>query len=199
VRIIVADKIADDGIEYLRSKGFNVDTKFGISHDELLSIIEDYDAIIVRSATKVNAEILARAKKLKAVGRAGNGVDNIDVTECTKRGIVVVNTPEGNIMAAAELTIGMAFSVFRNIPQAHMAAKQGDFRRSKFVGMELNGKTAGVIGLGRIGSIVASKLKALNMRVVAYDPFQPLHYLVIHILIFNLLCPFLFNNFSRRF
>lgn len=171
MRIIVADKIADDGIEYLRSKGFNVDTKFGISHDELLSIIEDYDAIIVRSATKVNAEILARAKKLKAVGRAGNGVDNIDVTECTKRGIVVVNTPEGNIMAAAELTIGMAFSVFRNIPQAHMAAKQGDFRRSKFVGMELNGKTAGVIGLGRIGSIVASKLKALNMRVVAHDPF----------------------------
>ena len=171
LKIIVTDKMASDGIDYLREKGFEVDAKFGIPNNELLEIIENYDAIIVRSATKVNAELLARAKNLKAAGRAGNGIDNIDVNECTRRGIVVVNTPEGNIMAAAELTIGLAFSVFRNIPQAHMGAKNKDFRRSKFEGMELDGKVAGVIGLGRIGSIVASKLKALNMKVIAYDPF----------------------------
>ena len=171
MKVIVTDKMAEDGITYLREKGFEVDAKFGIPADELMNIIGDYDAIIVRSTTKVNAALLERAVKLKVAGRAGNGIDNIDVNECTKRGIVVVNTPEGNIMAAAELTIGLAFAVFRNIPQAHMAAKNKDFRRNKFTGRELDGKTAGVIGLGRIGSIVASKLRALNMRVVAYDPF----------------------------
>jgi len=171
MKVIVTDKMALDGIDYLKEKGFEVDAKFGISQDELLEIIENYDAIIVRSATKVNAQVIARAKNLKVAGRAGNGIDNIDVAECTKRGIVVVNTPEGNIMAAAELAVGMAFSVFRNIPQAHLAAKNNDFRRSKFVGKELDGKTAGIIGLGRIGSIVASKLKGLNMRVIAYDPY----------------------------
>lgn len=171
MKVIVTDKVAEDGIKYLMEQGHEVDKKFGISHEELLEIIENYDAIIVRSATKVNKELLARAKKLKVAGRAGNGIDNIDVDECTKKGIAVVNTPHGNIMAAAELTIGLIFSVFRNIPQAHMAAKNKDFRRSKFVGKELNGKTAGVIGLGRIGSIVASKLKCLSMRVIAFDPY----------------------------
>jgi len=171
VKVIVTDKIAEDGINYLREKGFEVDTKFGISQDELLEIIEQYDAIIVRSATKVNKQLLERAKNLKVAGRAGNGIDNIDVDECTRRGITVVNTPEGNIMAAAELAIGMIFSVFRNIPQAYMAGKNKDFRRNRFVGVELYGKTAGIIGLGRIGSIVASKLKSLNMRVIAYDPY----------------------------
>lgn len=171
MKIIVTDKVAEDGIEYLRKQGFEVDAKFGIPQNELLEIIENYDAIIVRSATKLNAELLARAKNLKVAGRAGNGIDNIDVAECTKRGIVVVNTPEGNIMAAAELTIGLIFAVCRNIPQAYMAAKNKDFRRNRFIGRELDGKTAGIIGLGRIGSIVASKLKALNMKVIAYDPY----------------------------
>ncbi len=171
MRVIVTDKMAEDGILYLREKGFEVDTQFGLSNGELLDIIEDYDAIIVRSATKITAEVLSRAKNLKVVGRAGNGIDNIDVKECTKRGIAVVNTPFGNTRAAAELTIGMIFSLFRNIPQAYMAGKNNDFRRNNFIGAELNGKTAGVIGMGRIGSIVALALKSLNMKVVAYDPF----------------------------
>jgi len=171
MKIIVTDKMADDGIKYLRENGFEVDTPFGISQEELLNVIENYDAIIVRSATKVTEQVIERGKNLKVVGRAGNGVDNIDVNACTKRGILVVNTPEGNIMAAAELTIGLIFALFRNIPQAYMAARNNDFRRNKFVGNELDGKIAGVIGLGRIGSIVASKLKALNMNVIAYDPY----------------------------
>lgn len=172
MKIIVTERIADDGINFLKEKGFEVDTKLGISHEELLEIIDGYDAIIVRSVTKVNEELLERAKNLKVAGRAGNGIDNIDVPACTKRGIIVVNTPESNIMAAAELAIGLAFCIFRNLPQAHWAGKaMKDFRRSKFLGNELDGKTAGIIGLGRIGSIVATKLKGCNMKVVAYDPY----------------------------
>lgn len=171
MRIIVTDKMAEDGINFLRENGFEVDTKYGISHGELLEIIENYDAIIVRSTTKVNKELIERGKNLKVAGRAGNGIDNIDVEACTRKGIAVVNTPEGNIIAAAELTVGLAFAVFRNIPQAYMAGKNRDFRRNRFVGVELDGKTAGIIGLGRIGSIVASKLKGCNMRVIAYDPY----------------------------
>jgi len=170
-KIIVADKMEPSGIEYLRSKGFEVDTPFGISHDKLLEVIGDYDAIIVRSETKVKKDVIERAKNLKVAGRAGNGVDNIDVDECTRRGIAVVNTPEGNTMAAAEMGVAMAFSIFRNIPQAYHAAKNKDFRRSKFIGEELEGKVAGIIGVGRIGSIVARKLQGVGMNVVGYDPY----------------------------
>ncbi len=170
-RIIVTDKIAPDGVEYLKSKGFEVDTPYGISHDELLGVIDKYDAIIVRSATKVRKDVIERAKNLKVAGRAGNGIDNIDVEECTKRGIAVVNTPEGNIMAAAEMGVALAFSIFRNVPQAHFAAKNKDFRRNKFVGEELDGKVAGIIGIGKIGSIVARKLLGVGMKVVGYDPY----------------------------
>ncbi len=171
MKVIVTDKMAEDGIIYLREKGFEVDAKFGIAPGDLLEVIGDYDAIIVRSATKVTAEVIEKGKNLKVAGRAGNGIDNIDVAACTKNGVTVVNTPEGNIMAAAEMAVALAFSLFRNIPQAYMAAKNNDFRRSKFVGAELDGKTAGIIGLGRIGSIVASKLKGCNMKVIGYDPF----------------------------
>ena len=170
-KIIVTDKMAPNGIEYLKSRGFEVDTPFGISYEELCGIIGEYDAIIVRSATKVKGELLEKAVKLKVAGRAGNGVDNIDVAECTRRGITVVNTPEGNTNAAAEFSVGMIFCVFRNIPQAHHAAKNRDFRRNRFVGEELEGKTAGIIGLGKIGSIVARKLKGVGMNVVGYDPY----------------------------
>ena len=171
MKIIITERIAQEGIDYLKESGFEVDTKYGISHNELLDIIEDYDAIIVRSVTKVNAELVEKAKNLKVAGRAGNGIDNIDVKACTRKGIIVVNTPESNIMAAAELAVGLAFSLFRNIPQANAAARRGEFRRNKFLGNELDGKTAGIIGLGRIGSIVATKLKGCNMKVVAYDPY----------------------------
>ncbi|MCX7923960.1 MAG: phosphoglycerate dehydrogenase [Clostridia bacterium] len=172
MKIIVTERIADEGINYLKENGFDVDIKFGIPHAELLEIIENYDAIIVRSVTKVNEELLQRGKNLKVAGRAGNGIDNIDVNACTKRGIIVVNTPESNIMAAAELAIGLAFCIFRNIPQAHWSGKHNkDYRRSKFNGNELDEKTVGIIGLGRIGSIVARKLQGCNMKVVAYDPY----------------------------
>jgi len=171
MKIIVTERIAEEGIQYLKDKGFEVDTRYGISHNELLDIIQDYDAIIVRSVTKVNAELIEKAKNLKVAGRAGNGIDNIDVAACTQKGIIVVNTPESNIMAAAELAVGLAYCTFRNIPQANAAARRGDFRRNRFLGNELDGKTAGIIGLGRIGSIVATKLKGSNMKVVAYDPY----------------------------
>jgi D-3-phosphoglycerate dehydrogenase len=171
MRVIVADKMADDGINYLREKGFQVDAKFGVSREELLEIIGNYHAIIVRSTTQVDEELLEKAINLKVAARAGNGIDNINMNACTKRGIAVVNTPEGNIMAAAELTIGLIFASFRNIPQAYHASRNRDFRRNRFAGSELDGKTAGIIGLGRIGTIVASKLRGLNMKVVAYDPY----------------------------
>jgi D-3-phosphoglycerate dehydrogenase len=172
MKIIVTERIADDGINYLKENGHEVDTRFGISHEGLLEIIENYDAIIVRSVTKVNEELLQKGINLKVAGRAGNGIDNIDVPACTKRGIIVVNTPESNIMAAAELAIGHAFCIFRNIPQANWAGKANkDFRRSRFNGNELDEKTVGIIGLGRIGSIVATKLKGCNMRAIAYDPY----------------------------
>ncbi len=171
MKVIVTERIAEDGINYLKENGFEVDTKFGISHEDLLNIIEEYDAIIVRSVTRVNEELVARGKNLKVAGRAGNGIDNIDVEACTKRGIIVVNTPESNIMAAAELAVGHAFAIFRNIPQANDAGRNKDFRRNRFLGNELDEKTAGIIGLGRIGSIVATKLKGCNMKVIAYDPY----------------------------
>ncbi len=171
MKIIITERIAEEGIQYLKNRGFDADVKYGLSRSELLEIIGDYDAIIVRSVTKVDSELIERAKKLKVAGRAGNGIDNIDVDACTKRGIIVVNTPESNIMAAAELAIGLAYSIFRNIPQANAGSRKGDFRRNRFIGNELDGKTAGIIGLGRIGSIVATKLLGSNMRVIAYDPY----------------------------
>lgn len=170
-KIIVTDKMASNGVDYLKSKGFEVDTPYGISPEELAKIIGEYDAIIVRSATKVKGDVLAAATRLKVAGRAGNGVDNIDVAACTKRGIAVVNTPDGNTMAAAELSVGLVYNVFRNIAPAHHAAKSHDFRRNKFVGEELDGKIAGVIGLGKIGSVVAKKLIGSGMKVVGYDPY----------------------------
>ena len=171
MKIVVTERIAEEGIKYLRDNGFEVDVKLGASDEELLGVIAEYDAIIVRSVTKVNAELIEKGVNLKVAGRAGNGIDNIAVDTCTRKGIVVVNTPESNIMAAAELAVGLAYSIFRNIPLADRCARGSDFRRNRFMGNELDGKTAGIIGLGRIGSIVATKLKGSNMRVVAYDPY----------------------------
>jgi len=172
MKIIITERIAQDGVDYLIDKGFNVDCKFGIEREELLNIIGEYDAIIVRSVTKVDKELLEKASNMKVVGRAGNGIDNIDVPECTQRGIIAVNTPESNIMAAGELAVGLAYAIFRNIPQASYGGKVlKDFRRNKFNGFELDGKVCGVVGLGRIGSIVARKMLGNNMKVIAYDPY----------------------------
>jgi D-3-phosphoglycerate dehydrogenase / 2-oxoglutarate reductase len=171
MRIIVTERIADEGVKYLRDNGFEVDVKLGISHADLLDIIPQYEAIIVRSVTKVNKELVEKGVNLKVAGRAGNGIDNIDVPACTQRGIIVVNTPESNTMAAAELAIALAYCLFRNVPQANTAGKKRDFRRNKFLGNELDGRTVGIIGLGRIGSIVARKLIGANMKAIAYDPY----------------------------
>lgn len=171
MKIIVTESIANEGIQSLIDKGYEVDVKFGIERSELLEIIGEYDALIVRSVTMVNEELLEKAHNLKVVGRAGNGVDNITLPACTQRGIIVVNTPESNIMAAAELAVAHAFNAFRNLTKAVIAGKNGDFRRGNFIGNELDEKTVGIVGLGRIGSIVARKLKGCNMDVIAYDPY----------------------------
>jgi len=172
MKILVAERISDKGIEYLKEK-CDTDIKLGISRDELNSIIKDYDALIVRSTVRVDKELMDNAPNLKVVGRAGNGTDNIDITEATRRGIIVVNTPDANSMSAAEHTIGLMLSCARNIPQANSKVRKGDWRRNSLKGVELYQKTAGIIGLGRIGSIVASRLKGFQMRVIAYDPYVP--------------------------
>ena len=171
MKILVTERIADEGIQFLRENGFETDVILSLSHEELLKIIPGYEAIIVRSVTQVNKEVVDAGIRLKVAGRAGNGIDNIDVPACTQRGIIVVNTPESNIMAAAELAIAMAYCLFRNIPQVNFACKNKDFRRNKYLGRELDGKTVGIIGLGRIGSIVARKLIGSNMKAIAYDPY----------------------------
>jgi D-3-phosphoglycerate dehydrogenase len=172
LKVIVTERISENGIEYLK-KYVDVDVKLGLERKELLDIIDNYDAIIVRSVTKVDKELIEKGKNLKVIGRAGNGVDNIDLNTATKKGIIVVNTPEGNIIAAAEHTIGLMLSIARNIPQAYNGCKNGDFKRNRYKGVELNGKTLGIIGLGRIGSLVATRLSSFNMNVIAYDPYIP--------------------------
>jgi D-3-phosphoglycerate dehydrogenase len=170
MKILVAERISDNGMEYLKNNA-DVDIKLGVSREELKEIMPLYDALIVRSTVFVDGDLLSNASNLKVVGRAGNGVDNIDIPEATKRGIIVVNTPDSNSMSAAEHTIGLLLSCSRNIPQANSMVRSGDFRRNNLKGVELYNKTIGIIGLGRIGSIVASRLKAFQMRVVAYDPY----------------------------
>ena len=171
MNILITESIADDSVQYLRDRGFDVDLLLGSTREQLLEAIPRYDALIVRSVTRVDKELLAVATQLKAVGRAGNGIDNIDVDTCTAKGIMVINTPEANIMAAGELAVGHAFALFRNIINANNAAHNDDFRRQAFIGNELEGKVAGIVGLGRIGSIVARKLLGIGMDVIAYDPY----------------------------
>lgn len=169
-RVLVSDPIAEAGIEKLRAVA-DVDVRTGLKPEELLEIIGDYDALAVRSETKVTADILAAAGKLKIIGRAGVGVDNIDVRAATEKGIVVVNSPEGNTIAAAELTIAMLLSLARNIPQADASLRDGRWDRKKYLGTEVYGKTLGVVGLGKIGGEVARRARAFEMKVIAFDPF----------------------------
>jgi len=169
-KVLVADPIAPEGIEILK-KVADVDVKTGLSKDELAAIIGDYDALAVRSETKVTSEIIAKAAKLKIIGRAGVGVDNIDVEAATNRGILVVNSPDGNTFAAAELTVAMLLALARHIPQADGALRVGKWDRKKYMGSEVYGKTLGVIGLGKIGREVAKRLQSFEMKVIGYDPY----------------------------
>ncbi len=166
-RILVRESIADAGVDLLRSR-FDVDVD---SESELGEIIGRYDAIVIRSATKLTADLIERAERLKVIGRAGVGVDNVDVEAATRRGIIVANAPESTVVSAAEHTVGLLVALARNIPQAHAALKQGRWERSAHGGIELAGKTLGVLGFGRIGQQVARRALGLGMRVVAYDPY----------------------------
>lgn len=171
-RVLVSDSLSPRGVEILRSaEGIEVDVKTGLKPEELKEILGQYDALVIRSATKVTADVLARAANLKVIGRAGMGVDNVDVAEATKRGIVVMNTPGGNSVTTAEHALALMMSLVRNIPQADASMKQGKWEKKKFQGHELCGKTLGVVGLGNIGSIVADRALGLKMKVVGYDPY----------------------------
>jgi D-3-phosphoglycerate dehydrogenase len=167
-KVLVREPIAEAGIRLLRDRGFEVDVD---GDSDLAETIGAYDAIVVRSATKVTSDLIERADRLKVIGRAGVGIDNVDVGAATRRGIVVANAPESTVVSAAEHTIGLLVALTRNIPQAHAALKQGRWERKTYGGVELADKTLGVLGFGRIGQQVARRAAGLGMRVVAYDPF----------------------------
>ena len=170
MKVLAADGISPKGIELLK-KEFDVDVKDKLPAEELLEIIPEYDALMVRSASKVTAEVIERAKNLKIIGRAGVGVDNIDIPAATAKGIIVINSPGGNTIAATEHTMAMMLAMSRNIPIANETMQKGEWNRKKYVGVELRGKTLGVIGMGRIGSGVAKRAMAFDMNVIAYDPY----------------------------
>ncbi|MFL5839993.1 MAG: phosphoglycerate dehydrogenase [Thermoleophilaceae bacterium] len=169
-KVLVAEKIGASGVELLREH-FDVDTAFDQEGFDLPGRIGDYDGVLIRSATKMDAELIGKATKLRVIGRAGVGVDNVDVPEATKRGVVVANAPESNVVTAAEHTMGMLLALARNIPQAHAALVDGEWARSKFSGVELMEKTLGILGFGRIGQLVAERARGFGMRIIAYDPF----------------------------
>lgn len=170
-RILVTEEIADGGLERLRQAGHTVDIQLDLSHEQLLSVVKGAHALIIRSATDVNAEVLEAGTDLVVVGRAGVGLDNVDVDTATRRGVMVCNAPESNIVSAAEQTMALLLSVARNVPQAHAALVQGRWERSKWEGVELLDKTLGIVGLGRIGKLVATRAAAFGMRIVAFDPY----------------------------
>lgn len=170
MRVLVKEKIADSGVELLR-QSFEVDLGLEMSDEELREAIGSYDAILVRSATQVTADLIERADNLKVIGRAGTGVDNVDIPAATRRGIVVANAPESNSVAAAEHTLALALALCRNVPQAHGSLTGGAWERSRFKGSELYGKTLGVIGFGRIGQLVARRALSFEMEVLGFDKF----------------------------
>src|SRR5262245_2214971 len=173
MRVQVIDAIAPEGTAYLRERGLDVDeVSSKVNRADLYARLGDYEAIITRSSTTVTPEFVARARKLRILGRAGVGVDNIDIEACSRQGIVVVNAPYGNVVSAAEHTVGMLLALVRKIPMANDALKRHEWDRSIY-GAELFRKTAGVLGLGKVGSRVATRLRAFDMSVLVYDPYIP--------------------------
>jgi D-3-phosphoglycerate dehydrogenase len=170
LKVLITEALAERGVDLLK-KEFEVDVLLGLSPEELLEKIGPYDGLVVRSATKVTAEVIERAENLKAIGRAGIGVDNIDIEAATKKGILVANAPESNTIAAAEHTLGLMLAAARRIPAADNSLRAGEWKRSAFKGVEVAGKTLGLIGLGHVGSIVARGALGMRMRVLAYDPY----------------------------
>jgi len=170
-KVLISDELSPAAVEIFKERGLEVDVKVGLSKEELEKVIGEYDGLAVRSATKVTEKVIAAAKRLKVVGRAGIGVDNVDVRAATARGIIVMNTPYGNSITTAEHAISLMLALARQIPQADRSTKAGKWEKSKFMGVELFGKMLGIIGCGNIGSIVADRAIGLKMRVIAYDPF----------------------------
>ncbi len=171
MKVLVSDNISPKGVEIMKKAGLDVDVKTGMSHDELKACIGQYHGLVIRSATKVTADIIDAAVNLKVIGRAGSGLDNVDKEAATKKGIVVMNTPGGNTITTAEHAIAMMFALARNIPQATRSMKEGKWEKKKFMGVELLNKTLGILGLGNIGSQVARRAQAMQMNVIGYDPF----------------------------
>jgi D-3-phosphoglycerate dehydrogenase / 2-oxoglutarate reductase len=170
-RVLISDKLSPAAVEIFRQRGIEVDQKPGLSPADLRAIIGDYDGLAIRSATKVTKELLESATNLKVVGRAGIGVDNVDVKSATARGVVVMNTPHGNTITTAEHAIAMMFALARQLPEASASTKAGKWEKNRFMGVEVTAKTLGLIGCGNIGSIVADRAVGLRMRVLAYDPY----------------------------
>ncbi|MFH0763436.1 MAG: phosphoglycerate dehydrogenase [Candidatus Omnitrophota bacterium] len=171
-RVLISDSLSKEAVDILeKEKEFKVDVNTKLTPDELKKAIRDYDALLVRSATKVTKDVISAADKLKIIGRAGVGLDNVDVEAASKKGIIVVNTPGGNTMSTAEHTFSMMLALSRNIPQADLSMKKGEWERKKFMGVELYGKTLGIVGLGRIGTEVAKRAISFDMKVIAYDPY----------------------------
>jgi len=172
IKILVSDPLSEEGLKILKEeKEFQVDVKTELKPEQLKEIIKDYDALAVRSATKVTKDIINSAEKLKVIGRAGVGLDNVDLEAATQKGIIVMNTPGGNTISTAEHTMSLILSLSRNIPQAYASTKKGEWKRSKFMGVELYNKLLGIVGLGRIGSEVARRAISFGMKILAFDPF----------------------------
>ena len=170
-KVLISDKMSPKAAEIFRARGIEVHEKTGLSKDELIAIIGDYDGLAIRSSTKATKEVLAAATNLKVVGRAGIGVDNVEIPAATARGIVVMNTPFGNSITTAEHAIALMFALARQLPEADASTQAGKWEKNRFMGVELTGKTLGLIGAGNIGSIVADRALGLKMKVIAYDPF----------------------------
>ncbi|HEV7386935.1 MAG TPA: phosphoglycerate dehydrogenase [Phenylobacterium sp.] len=170
-RVLIADKLSQAAVDIFKQRGVDADVKTGLTKDELLKIIGDYDGLAVRSATKADKDVIAAARNMKVIGRAGIGVDNVDIPSATAAGIVVMNTPFGNSITTAEHAIAMMFALARQLPAADVSTQAGKWEKNRFMGVELYGKTLGLIGAGNIGSIVADRALGLKMKVIAYDPF----------------------------
>ena len=171
MKVLISDKLSQNAVSIFKSKGIHVDYLPEIPREEFKNIIASYDGLAIRSNTKVDKEIIDLAKNLKIIGRAGIGVDNIDINYATSKGIIVMNTPHGNSITTAEHTIAMILSLARQIPHANTSTKEGKWEKSKFIGTEIFGKCLGLIGCGNIGSIVADRAKGLKMKVCVFDPF----------------------------
>jgi D-3-phosphoglycerate dehydrogenase len=173
MKVLISDNLSQVGVDVLKNAGIEVDVNTGLAPEELKKIIGNYDGLVIRSSTKVTVDLLEMAQKLKVVGRAGIGLDNVDIPAASQKGIVVMNAPDGNATTAAEHAVSMMMALSRNIPQACMSMKEGKWEKKRFMGREVTGKTFGVVGIGRIGGIAANRAQGLKMKTIAYDPHMP--------------------------